>query len=214
MRLGGVYQSSIIRHLNTCGLNHFTFDLRPRSLNFTQIYKIKEMISENNSSLNHFYIHFENEKDFMINGSLEDIIKAQGQAALNLEFSGTDDLSFYEQFQTPYVWHFNENISVDSITNTKYLRKISFDQLFVERLLQFGRLYELFGDLIEKIGSKNIDFEISAGWDSAIMETLIDFYPINTLRFEINNQVEKSYRQIDLHLVQGHIEHTKRTLNF
>lgn len=214
MRIGGVYHSSIIRHLSASGVNHFTFDLRPRSLNFTQIYKIKEMIEENNNSLNHFYIHFENEKDFMITGSLEDIENARGQSSIHLEFSGADELSFYEQFERPYVWHFNENISLDAISKTKYLKKISFDQLYIERLLQFGRLYELFGKIIESIGDKKIDFEINASWDSAVMETLIDFYPITTLCFEINNKVESSYRQIDLHLVQGHIEHTKRTLNF
>ncbi len=183
------------------------------SLNFTQSYKIKEIMEQTSSSLKHFYLHFENEKEFMINEILSDISSARGQSSLMLEFSGKDQLDYYESFKTPYIWHFDEDVKLDAIPNTQYLKKISFDQLFIERLLQFGKLYELFGNIIKLIGNKGIEIEISANWDSAIMETIIDFYPVTSLNFEINNKVERSYRQIDLQLVTGHIEHTKRSLN-
>jgi hypothetical protein len=45
------------------------------------------------------------------------------------------------------------------------------------------------------------------------METLIDFFNFSSINYEINSHVEKCFRQIDLHLVSGHIEHTKRSLN-
>lgn len=213
VRVNGVYHSSIINHLSAIGISHFSFDLRPVSLNFTQSYKIKEMMEQTTSSLKTFYLHFENEKDFMINELLKDLNASRGQANIMLEFSGRDELEFYESFNTPYLWHFNEDINLETLTKTKNLKKISFDQLYIERLLQFGKLYDLFGDIIKLIGDKKIELEISANWDSAILETIIDFYPITSLNFEINNKVERSYRQIDLQLVTGHIEHTKRSLN-
>ena len=213
VRVNGVYHSSIINHLSAIGTSHFSFDLRPMSLNFTQSYKIKEMMEHTSSSLKHFYLHFENEKEFMINEILSDISVARGQSSLMLEFSGKDQLDYYESFKTPYIWHYDEDVTLDAIPNTQYLKKISFDQLFIERLLQFGKLYELFGNIIKLIGNKGVEIEISANWDSAMMETIIDFYPVTSLNFEINNKVERSYRQIDLQLVTGHIEHTKRSLN-
>lgn len=213
VRVNGVYNSSIINHLSAIGISHFSFDLRPMSLNFTQSYKIKEMLEQTSSSLKHFYIHFENEKDFMINEIVADINNSRGQAEINLEFSGHDQLEYYESFETPYLWHFNEDVDFSQIAKTKNLKKISFDQLYIEQLLQFGKLYDLFGKVLAFVGNKGIELEISANWDSAMLETIIDFYPITSLNFEINNKVETSYRQIDLQLVTGHIEHTKRSLN-
>lgn len=213
VRVNGVYSSSIINHLSAIGISHFSFDLRPMSLNFTQSYKIKEILEQTTSSLKTFYIHFENEKEFMINELLSSIGESRGQSSMMLEFSGRDEIEYFESFDTPYLWHFNEDVNLEAIINSKYLKKISFDQIYIERLLQFGKLYDLFGNILKLIGNKEIELEISANWDSAIMETIIDFYPITSLNFEINNKVEKSYRQIDLQLVAGHIEHTKRSLN-
>lgn len=213
LRLNGVYHSSIINHLSAIGLTHFSFDLRPKSFNFTQAYKIKEILEQTSSSQKHYYIHFENEKDFMIEEILKDIKSAKGMSELSLEFSGLNPLSFYDNFNTPYIWHYNENITLEEISKSKNLQKISFDQLYIERLLQFGKLYDFFGELLEITQTKKIDLEISTGWESPLLETILDFYPIKSLNYEIGHQVEKSYRQIDLQLMTGHIEHTKKSLN-
>jgi hypothetical protein len=213
LRVNGVYHSSIINHLSAVGLTHYSFDLRPKSFNFTQAYKIKEILSQTSSSLKYFYLHFEEEKDFIIKEIFADINEARGQSSLWLEFSGKDSLDYYDSFEIPYLWHYHENISLSDIAKSKNLKKISFDQLYIERLLQFGQLYDFFGQLIEIITPMGVQLEITASWDSPLLETILDFYPITSLNYEISSQVEKSYRQIDLQLMTGHIEHTKRSLN-
>ena len=213
IRLNGVYHTSIIQHLKDFGLSHFSFDLRPKSFNFTQSYKIKEMLQATASPLVHYYLHFADEKDFVIREIYKSLYEERNDSSLMFEFSGTENLDYFESFKVPYVWHYRESITLEQIRQTQYLKMISFDSVFIERLFQFGKLYQLFGEFAEISHEKKMSLEISQDWNTSVLETLIDFYPIKTLNFEINRQVEKSFRQIDLQQVAGHIEHTKRSLN-
>ena len=211
LRVSGIYNPEIIQYLRQYSISHFTYDFRPLSFNFTQAYRVKEMLETVGSPLDSVSLHFADEKDFVISQILKEV-KESSQGEVLLEFSGRDPLNFFEQFETPYIWHFNELVNIDNLSELKYLSKISFDHLYLERLMQFGELFNFLGK-ITAILKENQSLEIHLDWDTPVMETLIDFFNFDSLCFEINNKVEASYRNPDFKLVSTHIEHTKRSLD-
>jgi hypothetical protein len=211
LRVSGIYNPELIQYLRQYNISHFSYDFRPTSFNFTQAYRVKEMLESVGNPLDCISLHFADEKDFVIYEILKDV-KLSAQGEVFLEFSGKHPLEFFEQFETPYIWHFNELVNIDKLGELKYLSKISFDHLFLERLMQFGDLFDFLGK-ITSILKDNQTLEIHLDWDTAVMETLIDFFNFDSLCFEINSKVETSYRTPDLHLVSTHIEHTKRSLD-
>lgn len=211
LRVSGIYNPQLMNYLRGFNISHFTYDFRPTSFNFTQAYRVKEMLENMGKPLDSISLHFSEEKDFVITETLKDI-KESVSGNVFLEFSGKQALEFYEQFETPYIWHFNELVNIDNLSNLKYLSKISFDHIFLERLMQFGELFNFIGKIKENL-QQGQNLEIQADWGVDVMETLVDFFKFDSLCFEINSKVETSYRTPDLHLVSGHIEHTRRTLN-
>jgi len=211
--ISGIYNPQMIQYLKQFGVNQFSFDCRPKSFNFIQAYKIKEMLIAHGSVLDQYFLHFEDEKDFVIFETLKDITSVPSDhGSLNLEFSGKESLSFYEQFEIPYTWHFNELVSIDSLPNLKYLRGISFNQIFLERLYQFRELFNFLGKIQENL-SENQFLQLKSDWGEPMFESVIDFFTFKTLSLEINNKVEISYRNPDLNLVSNHIEHTKHSFS-
>lgn len=213
IRVSGIYNPQMIQYLKQFGINQFTFDFRPTSFNFTQGYRVKEILEATCVSKDTFYLHFADEKEFMITEVLKDI-NSLGRTEVNtcLEFSGRSSLISYETFKTPYIWHFNELVSIDLLADLKYLKAISFDQIYLERLLQFGELFN-FLTKIEACLRDDQYLEINLDWGNLPMETAVDFFRFKSINFEINNSVEVSYRNPNLNLVANHIEYTKRSLN-
>jgi hypothetical protein len=211
LRVSGIYNPDIIQYLRQYNISHFSYDFRPTSFNFTQAYRVKEMLETAGSPLDTISIQFADEKDFVISEILKDI-KSSSKGEVLLEFSGKHPLDFFEQFETPYIWHFNELVNIDNLSELKYLSKISFDHIFLERLMQFGDLFDFLGKMTTLL-KENQSLEIHLDWDTSVMETLIDFFNFDSLCFEINNKVETSYRTPDLKLFSAHIEHTKRSLD-
>jgi hypothetical protein len=213
IRLTGVYNSQTITHLKDCSVNHFGFDLRPKSFNFIQAYKIQEILTTVDTLIDNFYLHFENEKDYVISEISSMIVSHLKHGKLFLEFSGDNDLNFYDQFSVPYLWHFNEKIDLGQIEKSQYLQRIVLEQNTLEHLNRYNRMYDFLNGLAPLLTNKQIELELKLDWDSALMEAILDFYPVAMISFGVNSKVEKSFRQIDLQRVQGHIEHTIKTLN-
>ena len=73
IRIGGVYNCDIIQSLKKLDLNHFKFDLRPRSLNFTQISNIEDIFKNYIHSTDHVTLCFEDDNELTISESLKRI---------------------------------------------------------------------------------------------------------------------------------------------
>jgi len=211
LRVSGIYDPETISYLKQFGVGDFVFDLRPTSFNFIQTYKVKEILEQSQLGLDNFYLKFENEKDFVIHEIVKDIITTDNSVVL--EFSGNESLDFCEQFGVPYVWHFNETVNYEKLGDMKYLKMVSLKNDYLEWLNNYSDLYKFLGQFLLKL-NPNQNIELNLDWHSSVMETLIDFFNFKFINYEINNKVEKSFRNVDLHLVSTHIEHTRRTLNF
>ncbi len=202
--LKGLTSDTVITQVKAPELHQYSFDLRPKSFNFTQAYNIKKIIEEQATS-HRYSLMFENEKDLIVTEMHKDISKSLKDGdELLLEFSGTTGLDELEKFQLPYIWHYHEQEKIRNITSCNYLKRIVFHHQDLEVLNSNGELhgfFNLFSDY-----SKDIYFEVQLEWDSNIILSLFDFFTIPILSFEISHMVEVSYQNPDTLLIQNHIQ--------
>ena len=66
IRLDGIYNHETLEAARSMGVESFQFDFRPRSLNFLQLHVFQEMIDKLPKNKETFFLHFSNEKDFVV----------------------------------------------------------------------------------------------------------------------------------------------------
>jgi hypothetical protein len=213
LRISGIYDQQTIHQLKQQGVSQFTFDFRPTSFNFTQAKKVKEIIADTYGHGDSYSLQFESDKDFVINGVLDDLSKVPhvGREDFKLEFMHDRTLEDCESFKLPFIWHFNA-VTQNEFLKAKNLSTVVFNQTYIHQLDMYQKLYPFMEGFFKQLPA-GVKVELQMDWSTPVMETLVDFFPINGLSFHINQQVERSYRQVDLQLVSQHIEHTKQSLN-
>lgn len=214
VKVRGVYDLELFRYLKSVGVSHFAFDLRPASFNFVQAHKIVEMLELGAGGEETFSFVFASEKDFVIE-QLTGFIRqrcALPEENFLLEFADAENLQACEKFRLPYIWHFKENSNCRKIKEARLLRGISFSYSFLEGLRDSSGLYSFIKEFSSmKRGDQWIDLRLD--WSDHLSESVIDFFPANTLSYEINQKVENSYRKVNMNLVSSHLDHARRTLN-
>lgn len=213
LRVSGIYDHQTIGFLKQKGIQKFTFDLRPISFNFVQAFKICELINESYQYGDDYAFQFDLDKDFVIKNVIERIeSKASvSLSSLAIEFCSSRTLNECEQFSRPFIWHYDEHYEKDFF-QSKFLHTVIFKQGLIHQLDLSQKLYP-FMDKFFKHCPNHVNVELEMDWNSPILSTLIDFFPINGLNYAINSRVEKSFRHVDLQLVGQHIEHTISHLN-
>lgn len=212
LRVCGVYDPATINELKILGIRHFAFDLRPTSFNFIQLRKILEIIREVNTGIETFYFMFSNEKDFVVRELLKSFEQGLPRHQIRLEFFSIENLKSCNEFGVDFVWHFDKDINYLNLSELSHLKIISLSQSGLSRLSYTNQLYD-FMESLDKLKNDEQSYDLYLDWNETPLDTVIDFFAIQTVSFEINQKVELSYRRIDLPLVSSHIEHTKKTLN-
>lgn len=182
----------------------FGFDLRPRSFNFTQLSNIKEII-RGNPQVKTFVLIFENESTSIIKELYAKVeIDLHQSQELWVEFSGSEKLEDCEQLGIPYVWHFKEGYNIKVMKEQKLLKRVAFTHSLLEQYNDRGELhgfFNLFQDL-----TNEIFFEVQLDWDSEIILSFFDYFPISMISFEINHKVELSYQCPDHILMNSNLK--------
>ena len=213
-KVRGIYDIEFFLYLKRIGVKNFAFDLRPTSFNFTPMYKIIEMLKATNGDNDTYSFIFDGEKDFVIE---QLISSAKKEGLLNsgncfLELGELKELSNCSKFGLPIIWRFNETMDYRKIPNEPNLHGVSFTYKYFEKLQESNQLYTFLKEILDlKRDDQFIDLRLD--WSDHLSESVLDFLPANTYGFEINQQVEKSYRHIDMNLVSSHLEHAKRIIN-
>lgn len=205
--LKGITKSETISELSTSQFNQFSFDMRPKSFNFTQGRNVASIIDKYRGLYN-FSILFENEKSFMVKEILKPFTDRSNVVA---EFSGRTPLSELNDLEVPFFWHYHDEEKISNLKNMENLKRIIFHQSDLEYLNQRGELFgffQLFSDFFEKI-----EFEIQLEWNSEIIVSLLDSFNLLILSFEINSSVEKAYQTPNTELINQYIKQTKVFLN-
>lgn len=214
VKLRGVYDIELFRYLKKVGINHFGFDLRPASFNFTPLKSISEMLADSGDSDDFCFFMFGSEKDFVIDQLMTML---RNRTALSrercfLEFTDAVDLAACSKFETPFVWRFNDRVEYRKIASNEFLKGISFSYSYLESLRDSNQLYPFIMELMAlKRDDQWIDLRLD--WSDHMSESVIDFFQPRLFGFEINQKVETGYRHINMNLVGSHLEHAKRILN-
>ena len=66
IRIDGIYDNETLKTARSLGVGLFNFDFRPKSFNFLQQHSFLDMLKEGVFSSENLFMHFANEKDFVI----------------------------------------------------------------------------------------------------------------------------------------------------
>jgi hypothetical protein len=202
IRIDGVYDFKTIEIFIQEGVTDFVFDLRPRSLNFLQHYKLIEIISRFKNMPINWYLHFSNEADFIINKFITDVDRVLAGTVGNnvfLEFSDEKDFSWYEQFNKKYFVRMNLNArAIDRLRdNIRNCHGIVLDSSLLIQDIQAGTIEGQMAQLFknEYFLQNNPQLFILKQWDEEIFEEM--YFKVDRYSFPISRRFEISYRNID-----------------
>ena len=210
IRIGGVYNCDIIQSLKKLNLNHFKFDLRPRSFNFTQISKIEEIFKNNILSSDHVTVCFEDDDELTIKESLKRIMGDLSFKDIYLEFyNPLKSSEFYDSFNRAYYLHINSNFDLKSLSEYKFLKCVVLHSKDIEQLINFNHIHNFLKTLEANLNEGQcVEFQMS--WDDEVNSSLLNFYNIQSVSFDIDSKIESSYRNIDKDLMCSIITQNKK----
>ena len=193
--LKGVTKLETVLETKDIPIYQYSFDLRPKSFNFTQIKNIEEIISAS-QDINSISLCFENEKPQLV----KELYKRSKERAhdsqqLLLEFMGDEKIEYCEQFKLPYIWHYHEDESISSFGHASYMQRVVFSHALLQKYHEQNELHgflNLFSDYVQKIY-----FEVQLEWSREIILSIFDFFKIPVVSYEINSDVEHFYQNPD-----------------
>lgn len=205
LSLKGITGKNTLELLSDLDIYQYSFDLRPKSFNFTQGYNIQKIITDCPIGHN-FSLMFEDEKDFVVNELYKNIYSViSKEQKLYLEFTGRTPLADLERYEVDYIWHYHDQEKISNLKEVKFLKKIVFHHEDLEYLNSRGELhgfFNLFSDYIE-----NIFIEIQINWDSDLILSMFDLFQVPMISIEITNQVEVSYQNPDNELIKNQLQY-------
>jgi hypothetical protein len=197
--LGGHYSNSSMSIAKDSDVADLGFDFRPKSFQFIQQYKFLELLRDQFDPAMVYYLHFEDEKDFVIKKFIDDLRAEQSslQGFVSIErhfrlvFSDKQKSAFYESFGLPYYWHYREDVILSDYLSGELLKGVIFS------------LSHFQGDLSHYLseGQKRTHASLETlcvvDWDSDLFPSLFTLFSLDGITLSINDKVEQSYRQVD-----------------
>jgi len=218
IKIDGTYNQNTITMLEELKINDFSFDLRPKSFNFIQEHVLLDILKAIYRPWNRYYLHFENEKEYVIEKILHDVqelvVKSGNSTDLVenifLEFSDGLALHYYESFKTPYLFHLDERHRLEDLKAGKYLRSINFSYSYLHHLQQSGKLGEFVGGFLKQLKRMEpplkMELMLSMDWNDDPFFSLFHYFQFNVISFPLNQKVELSYRNIDYELLKKYVK--------
>ena len=216
IKINGIYDKRTLNSLDLLNVGDVGFDFRPTSMNFLQQHVALELLKDFQAETRQFTLHYQNEPDFIIQKMVDDIKELEGfshQHKVSLEFSDIKDHRFYDQFETPFYWHFDYKSSLKDILNSKFIKGIIIPFHILEEAHKTNTLYKLVKNFhsqaFDKINNGNLELGLSLEWDSDIFPSIVEFFDFDLLSLSVNNKVEVCYRNVDLLKIKEGIEYLK-----
>lgn len=206
VRFEGLYDIRTMMFLKGQGLFNFSFDFRAKSFNFLQQYRFLEILEKSYNKNCIYFLQYQNERDFVIQKMLDDLkLNWSGRCNLHeqffLEFSDNQELNFYQQFDFPFYWHFQDRKDINELIKSNNLKGLVFNSKFFEEYINKGSWYGFLQSLftivpnIKMILSTDFDFILSLAKRSINIELM----GIDLLSFAIDSNVEVCYRNVNLY---------------
>ena len=214
IRLDGIYNCETLDAARSLGVKSFQFDFRPLSLNFLQLHVFQEMIDDLPQNKEKLFLHFSNEKSFLIKKVVEDlnkvIEKSSSTSEMVLEFSDEKDAGFYDQFEVPFYWHYSPGSNFDEVLQCYNLRGVvwsldllnEFDKSRSLELI-FDQFWDNYGEHIKRMKLKNL---IRGVRPLNFLERVLNMMPFDYISLPVDHHFESSYRNVDLSVLKAEIE--------
>ncbi len=201
-RIEGIYGHEIIQTLKRLGVNHFGFDFRPTSFNFIQQYLFQELVSQRLSTHDWAYLHFCNEKDFVIEKIVGEIPQTQNSPAnIILEFSDSLDADFYQKFNTPFIWHYRLDRNLKDLLALPALQGLVLNIALLEQAHKRGHLIDFAANLnaqISAVRPNGIPLYLTRKWDSTMLPSFSEYFYFYATSLPVDSSVEICYRKANL----------------
>lgn len=206
-RVHGIYDLRTLEILKEQKVRHWAFDLRPRSLNYVPGYKLEEMLHNEGMFADSISLHFCGEKDFVIQKIVSDLKKAYPQIGnrLFLEFSDNEDVSFYESFDLPFLWHYQSDKKNLDILSSGHLRGLIFEDNFIDKILineiERNFLMNLFS-FNPRFLARPIDLILNMTENNSLNRSFFEFLDFSFVSLTLGPEIEICYRNVNLNLLR------------
>lgn len=216
IRVDGIYNIETYKKLREIGVNAYSFDFRPRSLNFLQQYRFMELL-ETSDGLGSFYLHYAYEPDFVIQKMVVDLKTNHSEIfeQILLTFSDTQALDFYEKFKMNFAVEFQSDEQINRLIESPLLKEVIINYSDLEMHHGQGNVIQ-FLQKIFQLKSNRTDLQLSLrlNWDFDRIDSIFDFFQFDQYIVSINQQIESQYRQVDLQKLHQSIDIIAQQLTF
>lgn len=208
LKIDGVFDKSSLKSVIDLNLKYITFDMRPDSFNFVQLYVIEDLIKNSQGFAYHFVLQYAVEKDFMIRNAVDKLKPLLNQDQnLILQFEALYNVEFCDSFNTDFSMTYSNMRTIEPFLNSKHCKIIRLEADLITSLERTGILYEELAQLFNKLKGKDIQVELAIDWKGSIAESIFDFFEFNLISFPINQDVQSGYRQIDQSVLYKNLDY-------
>lgn len=209
VRVNGIYDLRTIKELIKLQVKHIGFDFRPKSFNFIQIYKVEEFIKDIDGHFEKIYLHFSDEKDFMIQKIIQDILKTGiTKEQIVLEFSDSLNQEFYEQFGINYIVHLDKDLR--NLERTKLLKGISLHSAHLEEIIKSDQFPSFVNEVYTFYpylkSDQTIELHLDMNWDSEPYTCYSEYLKPEFIIYSINPLIEVCYRNVNLPKLDSYLK--------
>ncbi len=214
IRIDGIYSNELLTKLKAQGETEFSFDFRARSLNFLQQYKFLECIKGNISNGDKLFLHYSNEQDYIIQKMLDDlkVESPEYSSQIYLYFSDVKEKEFYESFEKPFSWEFDNIRHLEKIVDSKYFNELVIPFSLIQWHHGKGDSIPMLTKIFNLRNKHKFNISIKINWDFSIIESVFDFFHFDSYIIPVSHYVETSYRNIDLQKIDNQIDIIKNQL--
>lgn len=209
----GVYDSRTIKCLQEVGVQDIIFDLRPRSFNFIQKHLVSSLLKENQTFSGRIGLWFENEKDFMIQDLLSEVLNFVSKDKVFLILSGNYSVEFFKSIELDFYCIYQQDLKVQSIISNSSFKGFYLYFDFLEGLYTSGSLNSWVNNFYTQIfRDKVLDIILLRDWDSNIFPSLVELIDFSTICLPINAKVEVCFRNVDINKLKSSFENSSSYL--
>ena len=204
VRIEGIYGEQYVDLLAKEDICSFTLDFRPKSFNFLQHHIFLEILNSSRNRPTNIFLHFDQAPNFVIQKFIDDgksVLRSINPGCpiqLLLEFSDAREITFYEQFAHPFIWHWHPLADFEKILGCPHLKGVVFSYEQILKQYDQGRFDDFYKNIcsnfIPQLKKKNCYIILAVDWSHELLPSVLEFMEVDIFSYPINKHVELAYR--------------------
>lgn len=208
--ISGIYDLRTLKSIQNESIKNFAFDFNPKSHTFIQEYVFKNLLQFINS--NEFvFIKCKNNEDYFIQTIISDLNNSS--ISLNRYCFIFDDItSKINDFKYPFMTYYQVN-NIKIINSSEYLVGLIFNFDYLEKLFLDNTLNQFYNNLFLSFKKfSHLKLVLDSSWNDSLITVMNDLFEFNYFIYNINNNVEVCYRNVNLVKLKTEINLKKKEL--